>query len=244
MQTDFEAADRESGARRADPRPVGACGRRALGIYISYYINGYGRPRTSSDLDRKIRPRPGQPAGSGGVLPATTDQKVGSSSLSGRTKLFTPPLTSGKQQKKIELGRADGSLSITLSITGHARRTCPGCRLAGRRSGSPGPYPPSSSVMPRSVPAARPSAGRATGACGSGHTPQPGCRNSLEQLGGEAARVPPSFPERSHTTVQLPPMDFPYHSHLAPLGSAASPLGRRNAGSVDASPGTRCRRVQ
>ncbi|MGH3780817.1 MAG: hypothetical protein ACRDRO_09380, partial [Pseudonocardiaceae bacterium] len=45
-------------------------------IYISYYINGYGQPRTSSDLDRRIRPGHGQPAGSGGVLPATTDQKV------------------------------------------------------------------------------------------------------------------------------------------------------------------------
>jgi hypothetical protein len=41
--------------------------------YINCYINGCGRPWTSLDLNPEMRPGPGQPAGSGGVLPATTD---------------------------------------------------------------------------------------------------------------------------------------------------------------------------
>jgi len=43
------------GARRADPRPVRACERRTRGIYNSCYINGYGQPRTSSNLDPKTQ---------------------------------------------------------------------------------------------------------------------------------------------------------------------------------------------
>jgi hypothetical protein len=49
------------------PRP------KSLPIYISWYINGYGRPWTSSDVNPKIRPLHGQIAGTGGVLLATTD---------------------------------------------------------------------------------------------------------------------------------------------------------------------------
>jgi hypothetical protein len=38
-----ETPDSESGARRPDIQPTGARGRRSL-VYISFYINGYGRP--------------------------------------------------------------------------------------------------------------------------------------------------------------------------------------------------------
>ena len=39
--------------------------------YINWYINGYGRSRTSLDMIPEMRHDPGQPAGSCGVLPAT-----------------------------------------------------------------------------------------------------------------------------------------------------------------------------
>jgi hypothetical protein len=71
---------------------------KSLPIYISWYINGYGRPWTSSDVNPKIRPVHGQIPGTGGVLLATTDQKVGSSSLSGRAPHIVP-LTSGEATK-------------------------------------------------------------------------------------------------------------------------------------------------
>jgi hypothetical protein len=47
-------------------------------IYISWYINGYGRPWTSLDVNPKMRHVHGHCAGSGGVLLATTDQMVSS----------------------------------------------------------------------------------------------------------------------------------------------------------------------
>jgi hypothetical protein len=50
------------------PRP------KSLPIYISWYINDYGRPWTSSDPNPTMRPDHGQIAGSCGVLPVTTDQ--------------------------------------------------------------------------------------------------------------------------------------------------------------------------
>jgi hypothetical protein len=50
------------------PRP------KSLPRYISWYINGYGRPRTSLDLISKMRPGHGQIAGAGGGLLATTEQ--------------------------------------------------------------------------------------------------------------------------------------------------------------------------
>jgi hypothetical protein len=49
-------------------------------IYINCYINDYGRPRTSSDRSPRIRAVPGQIAGRGRVLPATTEQKASSPS--------------------------------------------------------------------------------------------------------------------------------------------------------------------
>jgi hypothetical protein len=51
--------DRESGARRPYIQAIGAPDKDLL-AYISCYINGYGRPRTSSDLDPRIRPDLGQ----------------------------------------------------------------------------------------------------------------------------------------------------------------------------------------
>jgi hypothetical protein len=59
---------------RQRPRP------KSLQIYISWYINDYGRPWTSSDPNPKMRHVPGQIAGSGGVLPVTTEQKASSPS--------------------------------------------------------------------------------------------------------------------------------------------------------------------
>jgi hypothetical protein len=41
--------------------------------YINWYINGYGRPWTSSNPNPTMRPDHGQIAGSCGVLPVTTD---------------------------------------------------------------------------------------------------------------------------------------------------------------------------
>jgi hypothetical protein len=52
------------------PRP------KCLLAYIHSYINGHGRPWTSSDPNLKIRPGPGQFAGSCGVLLPTTEQKA------------------------------------------------------------------------------------------------------------------------------------------------------------------------
>jgi hypothetical protein len=60
------------------PRP------KSLLVYISWYINGYGRPWTSSDPNPRMRPNRGQFAGSGGVLPATTEQKAFVAPTSGR----------------------------------------------------------------------------------------------------------------------------------------------------------------
>jgi hypothetical protein len=45
-------------------------------IYISWYINGYGRPWTPLDVNSKIGHVHGQIAGSEGVLLQTTDQMV------------------------------------------------------------------------------------------------------------------------------------------------------------------------
>ena len=72
-----ETPDRESDVwRPADtagqsPRP------KSLPIYISWYINGYGRPWTSLDVNPRIRPVHGQIAGTGGGLLATTDHMAG-----------------------------------------------------------------------------------------------------------------------------------------------------------------------
>jgi hypothetical protein len=44
--------------------------------YISWYINDYGRPWTFPNVNPRIRPDPGQIAGTGGVLLTTTDQKA------------------------------------------------------------------------------------------------------------------------------------------------------------------------
>ena len=52
------------------PRP------KSLPIYISWYINGYGRPWTPLDVNPKMRHVHGQFAGSGGVLLPTTEQKA------------------------------------------------------------------------------------------------------------------------------------------------------------------------
>jgi hypothetical protein len=41
--------------------------------YINWYINGSGRPWTSLDMIPEMRHDPGQPAGSRGVPPVTTD---------------------------------------------------------------------------------------------------------------------------------------------------------------------------
>jgi hypothetical protein len=46
----------------------------SLSIYISWYINDYGRPRTSSDVNPMIRHVHGRIVGIGGVLLVTTDQ--------------------------------------------------------------------------------------------------------------------------------------------------------------------------
>jgi hypothetical protein len=52
------------------PRPE------SLPVYISSYINGYGRPWTSSDPNPRISPVHGQIACGSGALPATTDHMV------------------------------------------------------------------------------------------------------------------------------------------------------------------------
>jgi hypothetical protein len=44
--------------------------------YINWYINGYGRPWTPSDVNPRIRPVHGQIEGIGGVLLTTTEQKA------------------------------------------------------------------------------------------------------------------------------------------------------------------------
>jgi hypothetical protein len=70
-----EAPDRESDVCSRQtagqgPRP------KSLPIYISWYINGYGRPWTSSDVNPRISPVHGRIAGSCGLLPVTTEQKT------------------------------------------------------------------------------------------------------------------------------------------------------------------------
>jgi hypothetical protein len=45
-------------------------------VYISWYINGCGRPCTSSDVNLRISHVHGQIVGPGGVLPVTTEQKA------------------------------------------------------------------------------------------------------------------------------------------------------------------------
>jgi hypothetical protein len=62
----------------AGRQPVRARDRRASLIYISWYINGYGRPQTPLDVNPKMGPVHGQFAGSDGVLPVTTEQMVSS----------------------------------------------------------------------------------------------------------------------------------------------------------------------
>jgi hypothetical protein len=54
--------------RRSDPASVP--------IYISWYINDYGRPWTPLDVNPRIRHVHGQIAGTGGVLLMTTEQKA------------------------------------------------------------------------------------------------------------------------------------------------------------------------
>jgi hypothetical protein len=49
-------------------------------VYISWYINDYGRPWTSSDVNPRIRPVHGQIARPGRVLLPTTEQKASSPS--------------------------------------------------------------------------------------------------------------------------------------------------------------------
>jgi hypothetical protein len=56
--------------------------------YINWYINGYERPWTSSDLNRKMRHDPGQSAASGGVLPVTTEQRLRRRHLSSPSVTF------------------------------------------------------------------------------------------------------------------------------------------------------------
>jgi hypothetical protein len=59
------------------PRRTGQSPRlKILLAYISWYINDYGRPWTSPDVNPRIRPTPGQIAGTGGVLLTTTDQRT------------------------------------------------------------------------------------------------------------------------------------------------------------------------
>ena len=67
--------DPESGVwqqadRRSQPGP------KSPPIYISWYINDYGRPWTSSDVNPRITPVHGRIPGTGGVLPVTKDQMV------------------------------------------------------------------------------------------------------------------------------------------------------------------------
>ncbi len=64
MQTDSEAATENQVLDKRIRGPSEPANEEPAGFYISYYINGYGQPRTSSDLDPTIRPSPGQPAGS------------------------------------------------------------------------------------------------------------------------------------------------------------------------------------
>src|SRR5690349_13912566 len=52
--------------------------RRADLIYISWYINGYGRPRTLLDVNSNVRYIHGQFAGSAGALLPTTNQMANS----------------------------------------------------------------------------------------------------------------------------------------------------------------------
>jgi hypothetical protein len=67
---------------------------KSVPIYISWYINDYGRPWTPLDVNPRIRHVHGQIAGTGGVLLMTTDQKVSYSSPSGAlvTALSVPTM--------------------------------------------------------------------------------------------------------------------------------------------------------
>ena len=64
------------------PRP------KSLPIYISWYINGYGRPWTPLDVNPKMGPVHGQFAGSEGVLHPTTEQKASAPSCPIRASTF------------------------------------------------------------------------------------------------------------------------------------------------------------
>jgi hypothetical protein len=66
------------------PRP------KSLPAYISWYINGYGRPWTSSDVSPRIGPVHGPIAGIGRALLVTTDQKASSPFLSDRRAIVNP----------------------------------------------------------------------------------------------------------------------------------------------------------
>jgi hypothetical protein len=73
------------------PRRTGQSPRlKILLAYISWYINDYGRPWTSPDVNPRIRPNPGQIAGTGGVLLTTTEQKASSPFLSDRRAIVNP----------------------------------------------------------------------------------------------------------------------------------------------------------
>jgi hypothetical protein len=70
-----ETPDPESDVWRPGRPPLGASPPPSLPAYISWYINGYGRPWTSSDVNPRISSVHGPIAGHGGALPATTEQK-------------------------------------------------------------------------------------------------------------------------------------------------------------------------
>jgi hypothetical protein len=60
-------------------------------VYISWYINDYGRPWTSSDVNPKAKHVRGQIAGASRGLHATMAQKASSPSLSDRTSRSRAP---------------------------------------------------------------------------------------------------------------------------------------------------------
>jgi hypothetical protein len=57
-----QTPDQESGARQAFVQSIRAWKRRGPRAYINRHINGYRWPLASSELDRKMRPDPGQSA--------------------------------------------------------------------------------------------------------------------------------------------------------------------------------------
>jgi hypothetical protein len=75
-------------------------------VYIHSYINDYGRPWTSSDVNLRIRPVHGQIAGTCEVLLVTTEQ-MASSSLSGRS-VIDPAVTTDVLGAEIGFSCADG----------------------------------------------------------------------------------------------------------------------------------------